>query len=252
MIKKLLFLLGFIVCAQSAHATWSVLQHPEFSCSSTTTCTITPTALTGGSSNPVVIIGHFYSPTAAPALTGISAGGTFVIPSGGNACAGFASVTVDTGAGIACGYIAAPTAGVSSIVVSYTGGLAIAGDVYIDLIELHTTLTAVFDAAGNGASAGTPASNVSGVALTLSGSNDAIVQAFSPFTSGPTAISGAYTAFFDTPLSFYAVAGAINTSVGTAPAWTNGSTQYALTAIAFKETGGGGGVQRMRGSVISK
>lgn len=78
--------------------------------------------------------------------------------------------------------------------------------------------------------------NPAGIGLTLTGSNDVIVQ-YVNYGTNATAISGTYTSPADFP-GGSGVAGSINTSSGTAPTWTATSSTGALGALALKETGG--------------
>lgn len=98
--------------------------------------------------------------------------------------------------------------------------------------EFAPTGSVSYDKGGNSASSSATTAPP-GVALTLSGSNDVIVQAI--FGGTVTAIDGAYNGNGTFSTNF-AWAYALNTTTGTAPTWTQASTTAAVAAIAIKET----------------
>lgn len=212
-------------------ATWTLIQHPNASCSSATTCTVAMTQATG-TGNLLVIMGLTSSHTGTFDMTAISAGGTYVDDSGAGCAVGTAAL------GSNCGHVLSSTSGVSSIVVTYANGNAGAGNTWLEIIEYHrSTGTATFDAAGNVSNAGSGSPADPGVALTLSGTSDVIVQSTVPVFTLVTAISGSYTNPTDLPLSgSYGFAGALNMSSGAAPNWTisNTASPTVGSGIAFK------------------
>lgn len=83
--------------------------------------------------------------------------------------------------------------------------------------------------------------NPPGLALTLTGTNDVLVQVICMQTD-PTAISGAYAANYDRPRFGYATGYALNQASASAPTWTalaDGHPKLKM-AMAFKESAGGG------------
>jgi len=107
----------------------------------------------------------------------------------------------------------------------------------IAVLEYAPSGTVTYDKGGASVNASCTTSCV-GQALTLTGTNDTIVQAA---VGGPnvTAISGCYT----NPNGIFSgigMNGCVNTSSGTAPTWTlSAGGGIALGAIAFKDAGGG-------------
>jgi len=99
--------------------------------------------------------------------------------------------------------------------------------------EYSSTASGVaIDTSGN-RDQSTAAANPAGVGLTLTGSNDLIVQ-FVACAGSCSGISAGYSNG-DFPNN-NGVADALNTSSGTAPTWTATSGRAALGALAFKET----------------
>lgn len=98
----------------------------------------------------------------------------------------------------------------------------------------YTGSSVAFDAAGT-RSQTSNATSTAGVGLTLTGTNDVIVQSVKTGGGNVTAISGGagYTISYTNNLIDDAYA--LNISDGTAPTWTMGSSKSVLNAIAFKE-----------------
>jgi hypothetical protein len=81
-----------------------------------------------------------------------------------------------------------------------------------------------------------------GPAITLTGTNDAIVQFLS--MSGSSVVTSINQSYVIENTSSgsgqaHSAADLINTTSNTAPTWTTGSSNSECSAIAFKETGGG-------------
>jgi hypothetical protein len=153
-----------------------------------------------------------WMPTAGAgtnSIASMSCGGTAVIVAG----------TIVTSAGLAGSqemfYILSSTSGTTTCTFNTTNAMNSGG--VAAMAEYSTTTPGfVFDNAG-GRDQNTT-TNPAGITLTLSGSNDVIVQSITPNASC-SAISGSYTnpALFPGGWGF---AGIVNTASGTAPTWT--------------------------------
>jgi hypothetical protein len=133
--------------------------------------------------------------------------------------------------------------GTSSGVTSVTATISVTNDARgITVYEFSTDQSAfTFDVGGNRAV--TTCTSCAGVALTLTGSNDVIVQIMYSSTGHTyTAIDTGYTEDFgNTGSAGQGAAHLLNTTTGTAPTWTASTTQpAAASAIAFNDGGGGG------------
>jgi len=131
-------------------------------------------------------------------------------------------------------YYPALPSGITSITVTLTSTTT-DGNVDRGFVELsYTGSSMAFDVCGNRTN--TPASaNYNGVTLSLTGSNDFILQVGRPATA-MTACTG-----WTTPATFVAgdgYCGKLNTASGTAVAWTATSSTAALSALAMKEVSG--------------
>ena len=94
----------------------------------------------------------------------------------------------------------------------------------------------------------TATTSPAGVTLTLTGSNDAIIQIIRTGGTTPSAISAPYNLHAGSGGAGWAES--INTVSGTAPTWTTGSGRAALSAIAFAEITSSTTVPRGHGSIF--
>jgi len=208
------------------HHTWAAVQRAENTACTTNPCTITVSSTGSGHLGIVVIFDY----THHTVISSVSGGGTWVHPTGSSSCNEYAnSSDVD------CAYTLSTTSGATSITLSFgtTPGPYAAAE-YGEWS--YTASPASFDAAG----VATTSSNTNpqtAVALTLTGSNDLIVQ-FLSGTWAATAISSPYTSQANFT-NGYGFAGAINTTSGSAPSWTMNNTGAGVVmgAIAFTESG---------------
>ena len=233
---KYLLTILMLFCSTQAWATWTKTQEVSASCtdgSGDRACSVTVSAL--GTGHLIVCMFSNQSSVTGSTMTCNGSGcGTWV------AGTGCAVTNTNQGVSSDCAYVLSSTSGSTTITQTYPGS----GSIFhrtITCAEMASSVGAAFDVANTVDPEGTfSGGNTTGVALTLTGSNDFIMQQFNGSQTGttPSAISGAYTSWLDTSQSAQAVAtaGAINTAVGTAPTWTTSSTHYTENAIAFKET----------------
>lgn len=201
----------------AAAVTISLIQHANKTGCSGTTCVITASSTTAG--NLLVVAAG--KDVGSATVTGIT-GDTFTQTTSCNTTRLALSADV-------CWYRLAATGGATSFTVTWSNAT---GGSFAVLLEYHKSSGVwVLDTSNTRISMGE--TNPAGATLTLSGANDAIVQALE-YTSAISAISAPYTAPADFPGS-NGVAGAINTASGTAPTWTSsGSGEGPLVGIAFK------------------
>lgn len=134
----------------------------------------------------------------------------------------------------------APTTGSVTSVSMTLGGTGTPADWGLEAIELSWTgsTTPTLDAGGYLQTSSCGSSSCAGIAATLTGSTDYIIQSIISGYAKPTGISGGagYTDFttFDTT-NKAGIAGAKNSTTGTAPSWTGigGNSWANQTAIAF-------------------
>lgn len=219
---KKLIAIALCFCITPSWATWTFLHSANSTCG-TGTCAITVTST--GSGNLLVATGG----------RGGSGAGSMTSPT--NGCS--ASWTHDANA-LNSGapgfediwYCLNSASGVTSITLN-TAATFDHGTVS----EYSTTSgPPLADVCSN--RTGATATSQPGVTLTLTGTNDVIVQGAS-CAATITAVSPlAYHAPFAVP-NGNGVAGSTNTASGTAPTWTEGSSNNNLSACAFMETTGG-------------
>ena len=191
-------------------------------------CTTNPcsSTVTMGPSNLVVFTAGY---TAASQLTlsSITGGGTWVVPSG---CATWDS---SSSYGTLVGYNLSSTAGSNqSITVNLSGTPTQA---YQFFSEWQASKTPAFDACGTPAT-DSACTTCTGLAITITGTQDALVQIGISPTRRVTAQTG-YTAFTALPASasIPANAGMTNATTAPAPSFTlSASGRLVLSAIAFK------------------
>lgn len=205
-----------------AHATWSLIQHPNNTGCAGTSCVVTTTST--GASHLIVVVK--LTGTTGTTITGVtSSGGTAMTWVHCPSCA--ASVT---GATADVYYTLASTSGNTSFTITTSASGSGIGEV----IEYATTSgPPIYDtsAVRNQSVAAAPTS----VALTLTGTNDVIVQA----TYWGGTVTGA-PAPYSSPADFPGgdiIVGALNTASGSSVAFTPTTTDVgAFAGIAFKET----------------
>lgn len=223
---KRLVLILLALTLPSFAGTWALVQHPEkVNCTATTSvCTVTGASNIGA--GHLLVISMMFTQTAGP-VTGqsVTDGTNTYVHCPANAC-----VATGTIRGTDFFYVLS-TAAVTSPSIVVTLSAASSGTWEVGVTEYSTTGTAIFDAGNNASSAA--CSSCVGPALTLTGTNDVVIQIIRGNT--PTAISGAsYTNPADFG-SLAAVGGAININSGAAQTWTMTSSTAGMAAIAFKD-----------------
>jgi hypothetical protein len=221
--------------AASGRATFSLVQKPSSSCSGCSTATLTLTQATGTGNLLILVVGGTNG-TSGDISTGTppGSGGTWVI---GTTC----HTTNGTVFGLSsCAWVLSSTGGVTSIFITFT-----ATNTYrYGLLEYHYTGSSVaFDVAGTSVHTSNTTSQV-GPTLSLTGTNDVIINGVvMTVTSTITSISSPYTQppdISDTGSSqALGASSVLNSTTGTGPTWTTGSSSSICFALAFKETGGG-------------
>lgn len=240
--KLLPILLLTLTCP--AWATWSLLHANtcNTTCSdASTTCAVTVASTTAGSTLAVVV----YTVNSLT-VTG-STGGTFVhCPS----CAGGTSGTGFMDGG----YILSATGGTTSATVTISGTTSTTPWLAC-ILEYSSSLgTAIFDTSNS--TADTTCTTCAAPALTLSGSNDLIIQAVTCTNTCATSATAGFIGAspYTNPAVFPGgdgLGGGLNVTSYTAPNWSQSPTgAVRVLAMAFKETGGGGGVVTRGKAVI--
>jgi len=217
-----IWLTVFVICAVPAWASWTLVQHPNNAACSGTSCSVTVSATGSGHLITVIVQPNTATNTT---ISSVSGGGTYTH------CTNCAASN-GAGGAIDASYTLSSTSGATSIsaTLSQSGGASWTMEVF----EYSFTNGPIsLDASGNRVQT-TNVANPAGVALTLTGTNDVIVQG-GWYTTPFTAISSPYSSPADFP-GGNGAAGAINTSSGTAPTWTATSGQGPFMAIAFKES----------------
>jgi len=150
---------------------------------------------------------------------------------GTNACA-FGNTT--TGKADAWYVLSATATGQTTVTCNFSANNWSGAYNSCSVYEYHWSGASITFDTSNGAVDAT-CTTCAGVALTLGGTTDVIIQtAITIPGSGVTAISGTN---YTNPKQFYSGtgdAGWINTSDGTAPNWTQGSSTLTVMALAFK------------------
>jgi len=235
-VRKLLLVASLLLCASRAGATITGLT-PVSSpgCNnSTNSCSITIPS--SGAGDAAII---WWRGGGGNNITAVSGGGTWTIAA--NCASNFASRAVN------CAYILSMAGGTTTVSVTFPTINTVSGFVYQEFS--YTGSSMAVDVVGTNVSNSTSATTQTGLALTLGGSNDVIVQAIVPGL-GATSIT-TYGSFATS--SDIASASLVNTTSGTAPTWTlSGSSTATTGAIALKEmsSGGSGFVPQIGGFMV--
>lgn len=187
---------------------------------------------TGGAHDVLVITVATTSTAAITILSSSTLGSTNLTLVPGSACAVFVAGSAEQ---MDCAYILNPPTA-TNLTVNIS--LNAPANWFIGAIDISNSVAACYDTAGalSGSTSTTPQS---GPALTLSGTNDFIVQSIKP-GSVPTAVSGSYADAYASLSQNLSSAYLLNTGSGAAVSWTlTGNAKAALNAIAFKDTGCG-------------
>lgn len=220
MLRMILIL---VLLGSPAWATWGLVQHKNKTTCSGSSCAVTVTSTGSGHAIFVVVLPDTSSVTT---ISSVSGGGTYTHCSN---CA----VAISAGLAIDISFTCSSTSGATTVTanLSQSGG----GGYVMEVIEYSYTNGCSLDTSGS-RTALVALSNPPGVSLTLTGTNDVIVQGVN-FTTSATAVSSPYSNPADFP-GGDGVAGAINTASGTAPTWTATLGTGAFAALALKENAG--------------
>lgn len=223
--RCLLFCVAFLMLlasALTADATLTYVQSPQTSSCSTSsaTCAITVTS-TGGGDVGVMLVD--YGASTSKTISSMSCGANAWTrnPTGTGQFLSAAS------GGAALAYNLNLSAGVTSCSVTMSGIPAFGWD--LQFWEYRHAGAVSLDSA-NGKTISTAQTNPTGIAFTLTGTNDVIVQQM-VFTASPSAINLSYGHLNTSQ----AGADLENTTTGTAPTWTAASGTGIANAIAIKE-----------------
>lgn len=215
----------------------SVVQHFHYtttpSCNGTSTCAISVTSTGSGHALDVKL--GLASTSAYPALSSISDNKSETWTSC-SSCFLNATLAGPSYITLLDEYVLSSTSGVTTITVSTAANVPFWD---VEVTELASTTGAIyFDTGGKvTTNVSTNCTSCVGVALTLNGSNDAIIQQGYPQIA-ITGISGGggYTGFLDIDWNSVGFAAALNTSNGAAPTWAATSGVMVGNAIAFTTT----------------
>lgn len=217
-------LLAILLClSQPSWATWSVVQ-AKTNAGGGSPCAVTMTSISAGNTLAVSIKGGTGSvqPITAVSSTGDSWSSPAISMSVADTSSGFLDMW----------YLLSAAGGETSISITST-----VNTTTCFAWELHSTVgTGQFDTAGTrdqNTGTGTPA----GVTLTLTGSNDAIIQNIQPGGT-VTAINGTFFSPAGIAIG-QGISASTNTATGAAPTWTQTAGNNAtLDGLAIKEPGG--------------
>ena len=214
-----------VVAASFGTATQDV----HASCGTSLTCTLTVAST--GTGHLLVLVGQVYSTThiaeaSWPVYASASGGGSWVwCPS----CTNYARLAYADQVSQVAAYVLSSTSGTTSVSMTLTGSAP--SGWALEFVEVpYTGSGLALDGAGINTSTSCGSSACVGATLPISGTTDYLLQYIRSFQAAPTGITGAYTDFTDyVSATKSAVAGAKNTTTGTAPSWSGiGGNSYAM------------------------
>lgn len=215
--------IGLSVILMSAplcsHANLTLVQDPSITCPASLTCSV-PTAAIGDGHLVVVGVTYFVR-FGGRTLQEVKGGGAYRIP---NECRAFGFAR-----GTLCAYVLTSKAGATSVDVTFNS--APSGGV-LEAREYAYTASSISVDAIAAANDG-PCTACSGVPLSLTGTNDVIVQ-FVSVTSNVLSITPPYANLSTNGNAGFA--DLLNTTSGTPPVWSQSSLGPAsVAALAFRE-----------------
>jgi hypothetical protein len=242
--KKLMLLLGLILLVASrSRAVWGTPTNggtfvaTEHSCASATTCAITVPSTGAGH----LLVGMASMKNQSLTIVGMAGGSTGAFNSGptawyhpaggGSIATNICSVTDASAGSKDCAFVLSSTAGSTTITFTFSGT---SGRATVDVFEVSYTNAPIGMDVSPVALDKTPGgTTIPGVALSLIGTNDFIVQGINP-NKPFTSIDTRYTTF-GTGAAYL-----VNSTVGTAPTWTCNATgcNASVNGIAFTEAAG--------------
>lgn len=212
------------VARRPKHHTFTLIQKKSNdACPTSTTCTVT--ALTAVGTNHV-LVGYAW-PSTTQTLTASASGAGTWIHSTSPSCA-----ASTLGFGVDAVYILSTTSAAPTT-ISFVLSASSTSGWHVEVREYSFTGSSTqFDTCASASD--TLCTTCAGVALTLSGANDVIVQAYNPAVTC-SAITAPYGNLNTDGSGGVCSADSLNTTSGTAPNWTTVSGAGEKSGIAIKE-----------------
>lgn len=220
--KKLI--LSLLLLSTPAWATWSVRTFTSHACVAGASCAMTIPSTTAGD----LIVVMAYIGNATDKVTSVTDNGG----SSYSLCATSSCYATDSSAnGVDAAYCLSVVGGATSVTVNKTSS---SNALTLYVLQASHAGTAALDAVGTRLQT-TNTTSPLGVALTLTGTNDVIVQGI--HSASPTVLSGCYTSGGGTGNLLWQQC--TNTTDGTAPTWTTSNSKAQMNALAFTEVSSG-------------
>lgn len=214
--RRWLLFLALLLVHSPAWASWTLLQHVVNTSCSGTSCSVTVSSTGAGH----VLVGAAFLGTSPTVISSMSGGGTWTLCS---ACHG--------GGNYDLAYNLSSSSGATTITFNWSA----TDTAKVDVLEYSTNNgPATLDTSGRYFD-GTSCTSCLGLTLTLSGTNDLVIQTATGGTN-VTAIVAPFTSPADV-FSGLGVGGSINTASGSPPTFTmsGATTSTRGAAIAFAE-----------------
>ena len=235
----LLILCLLALSAPPAAATFTLIQHPAAGCGSTSACTVTTSSV--GAGHLLVVMASGWDNIYILPYSSISCSptcGTWVHPTAaGSPGPGTCGVVTSELTYTDCGYVLSSSAGATVVTVNWP---RVINAYFVSVWEYSYSGTVAVDVMGS-VDNGYYNVNPAGVPLTLTGSNDVVLQQALTEGTGVSAISAGYGDLTNVSVSFTYAASAdlVNVASTAIPVWTSGGGFYTLLgAISFSETAG--------------
>lgn len=232
--KLLLALLLIFAGSYPANATYSLIQHPNGSCTScgsSPTITFTLTQSTGSGHLLVLFVVGYNG--AVGQINSISGGGSWTVDTN---CHGTNGTVF---AAVSCAYVLTSSSGASSLTITMSAN----NNYRYGLTEYSFTGASVSYATSGTTTNTTNSNTQTGVTLSGLTGNNVIVRGITENVAVSNTISSPYTIEFNNSGAGTTTASAdsLNTATGTGPTWTLGASSGGCieSGIAFKEAAGG-------------